>query len=339
MKRILWRATILAVAWALTQPARAQNVQVAFGQEASDEPGELTFQAIPLGIRVERRAALHPCCLQFAPIAEVKDRVVRITEIDQGGPCACPDESWHLFVEIRGLEPGAYDVFVKKEGGQLLGTLTVSVPNEVAFLRGHARDDGRLDLADAIAILDFLYLNGPPPPCMEAADVNDDGRVDLGDAIYLLSYLFAEGPAPPEPHLAPGQDPTPDELNGSGPGPPVRVADFLRGEISGDGWVDLSDALVILLLLHSGGEPTPYCLDAADLDDDGRVTQCDVCLAFALWFGSVDCDRFSGLVQELKGCEEDACPESSRNPIPPPCSVCGPDPTPDTLGCEFRTCW
>ncbi len=81
------------------------------------------------------------------------------------------------------------------------------------FLRGDANNDSRVDLSDAIAILNSLFLGIPPlAPCADALDVNDEGRVDISDAIYLLSYLFQGGAAIPPPYPEPGVDPTPDGL-------------------------------------------------------------------------------------------------------------------------------
>ncbi len=79
------------------------------------------------------------------------------------------------------------------------------------FIRGDVNFDARLDIADAIAALAFLFA-GKPHDCHDAVDANDDGKLDIADAIYLLSYLFVEGKEPPPPFAAPGPDPTPDTI-------------------------------------------------------------------------------------------------------------------------------
>jgi hypothetical protein len=43
-------------------------------------------------------------------------------------------------------------------------------------------------------------------------DGNDDGRVDLSDAVWMLDYTFLNGAPPPDPFLDCGQDPTGDPL-------------------------------------------------------------------------------------------------------------------------------
>ena len=78
------------------------------------------------------------------------------------------------------------------------------------FHRGDVRQNGRIDVTDAILILGFLF-GGSPVGCQEAADVDDDGQVLVTDAILLLRYLFSDGPppAPPGPPGEPcGLDPT-----------------------------------------------------------------------------------------------------------------------------------
>lgn len=79
------------------------------------------------------------------------------------------------------------------------------------FVRGDANRDGRLDIADAIAILSYLFSQSPTVACGDHADANDDGSLNIGDPIYVLQHLFARGPAPPRPYPAPGLDATPSD--------------------------------------------------------------------------------------------------------------------------------
>lgn len=57
--------------------------------------------------------------------------------------------------------------------------------------------DRSVDIADALSILDMLFL-GESASCPTAAAVNGDDRIDLSDAVYLLQYLFYGGPPPSE---------------------------------------------------------------------------------------------------------------------------------------------
>ncbi len=95
---------------------------------------------------------------------------------------------------------------------------------------------------------------------------------------------------------------------GGSPGTIEEVAPtFVRGELTADGKIDLSDAIFGLRYLFLGGTE-PVCLDAADVNDDGRVNVPDSIY----------------LLQHLF--QGGAVP-----PIPYPDS--GPDPTADTVGC------
>ena len=89
------------------------------------------------------------------------------------------------------------------------------------FQRGDANQDEALDLSDAVFSLNYLFLQGTEPPCLDAADSNDDGFPDISDPIYTLLSLFADGPAPPVPFPDCGPDPTEDELGCESGGPCV----------------------------------------------------------------------------------------------------------------------
>ncbi|MEM7166135.1 MAG: immunoglobulin domain-containing protein [Planctomycetota bacterium] len=80
------------------------------------------------------------------------------------------------------------------------------------FRRGDANDDGGVNTADAIFLLNYLFANAAKPACMDAADVDDNGSVNLSDAIQLLNYLFAGAFAPAAPFTSVGFDPTDDDL-------------------------------------------------------------------------------------------------------------------------------
>jgi len=80
--------------------------------------------------------------------------------------------------------------------------------------RGDVGGEGTIDLSDAILILNYLFLAGPAPPCLDASDADDDGEVALTDGIVVLQFLFLGGEPPktPGPNTC-GPDPTPDGLS------------------------------------------------------------------------------------------------------------------------------
>ncbi len=71
-----------------------------------------------------------------------------------------------------------------------------------------------VNIADAIFLLDYLFIGGVASVCPDAADSNDDGSLNIGDAINLLNFLFSNGETIPYPYPGYGIDPTPDGLAG-----------------------------------------------------------------------------------------------------------------------------
>ncbi|MEM7262756.1 MAG: dockerin type I repeat-containing protein, partial [Planctomycetota bacterium] len=82
-------------------------------------------------------------------------------------------------------------------------------PTEPEFIRPDCNGDGGLDIADAIALLNFLF-GGGTITCEDACDANDDGALNIGDAITILNALFAGGGVPAPTDCGP--DPTDDAL-------------------------------------------------------------------------------------------------------------------------------
>ena len=101
-------------------------------------------------------------------------------------------------------------------------TITIST-GPAPFLRGDINQSGRLEVVDAILILDFLFSGATLPAgessranCLaafnfdgstsdDAQGVEDLSDIDSTDAVALLRYLFLRGPAPPAPFPNCGQ--------------------------------------------------------------------------------------------------------------------------------------
>ncbi len=64
------------------------------------------------------------------------------------------------------------------------------------FLAGDANADGMVNIADAMYIINYLFIAGPAPTHPEAGDVNVDGEINVADAVWIVNYLFIAGPAP-----------------------------------------------------------------------------------------------------------------------------------------------
>ncbi len=85
--------------------------------------------------------------------------------------------------------------------------------------------------------------------------------------------------------------------------------EFIRGEINGDGSIDIGDPTYLLNSLFVTGAPAPACADSADVNDDGGVDIGDAVYALSHQFTS--------------------------GPVPPsPFPNCGVDSTADALECD-----
>jgi hypothetical protein len=88
---------------------------------------------------------------------------------------------------------------------------------EPEFLRGDVDENGRVDISDATLLSDILRANAIGyPENRDAADANDDGVIDTDDVAEILGHLFGGVQSLPAPYLAPGLDPTADELHTCG---------------------------------------------------------------------------------------------------------------------------
>ena len=85
------------------------------------------------------------------------------------------------------------------------------VPEEI-FQRGDCNSDDKVDLADSATMLANQF-NGYEILCPDACDSNDDGLLNMADSVYLLNWLFKFGPIPTAPGpFNDGVDPTDDGL-------------------------------------------------------------------------------------------------------------------------------
>ncbi len=95
----------------------------------------------------------------------------------------------HQVTLVVTADDGACDVFSR----------IVDVKQSRRFLRGDCNDDGKIDLADAVCVLNWLFAGEAAPGCVAATNTNGDDDANIADATYLLNHLFAGGPAPAQP--------------------------------------------------------------------------------------------------------------------------------------------
>jgi hypothetical protein len=62
---------------------------------------------------------------------------------------------------------------------------------------GYLNDDGIINIADVVFLINYLFIAGSPPNPVQKGDANCDGVVNIADVVYLINYLFIGG-APPQ---------------------------------------------------------------------------------------------------------------------------------------------
>jgi len=81
----------------------------------------------------------------------------------------------------------------------LFALLAFSQPTSTAadFVCGDFNDSGAgADVEDLVFLVHFMFLEGPSPDNLAAADANGDGRVDVSDLVAFVKYAFALGSRP-----------------------------------------------------------------------------------------------------------------------------------------------
>jgi hypothetical protein len=105
---------------------------------------------------------------------------------------------------------GPADVTVTTPFGEaaLAGGFTYAGGEGPRFVRGNCDGEGGINITDGIALLNFLFLGGKKPGCLEACNADDDGQLNITDGIAILNFLFLGGRAPEPPYPGCGNDTT-----------------------------------------------------------------------------------------------------------------------------------
>lgn len=212
--RVEYARTLAAVGEALEAiariryegPRQATNMAIAeIGIPTGLRPDSAALQALVGQGRIKRidvKGRSITVYLDKIERGETVEVPVSFSAAFAAQPVAAPSRAYDYYESgVDAVDPGR--AIILAEPG-----------DEIPFVRGEANGDGRIDLADVIFILDYLFpASGfASLPCADVADINDDGMTALGDPIAFLMYLFASGPPPAAPFPQLGKDPTPDAL-------------------------------------------------------------------------------------------------------------------------------
>ena len=85
-----------------------------------------------------------------------------------------------------------------------------------SFIRGDVNSDGKMDIADPINVVNYLFRKGPAPACADSADANDDANIDVTDVMLMINHQFRAGAAPAAPFPGCGKDGDLEDADGLG---------------------------------------------------------------------------------------------------------------------------
>ena len=240
--------------------------------------------------------------------------------------CCCANR--HFKAEIQGdlvIDDIHQDFITGVSGNSIEGVEVVDGILQIALLPclepecpGGVNGDA---LVSAIEILPENVVLPPDEICDNGIDDDRDGRADCADTDCAAAANCQ--PAPDEicdNGIDDDEDGAADcddtdcseAANCQEPAGPT----FVRGDANSDGSINLTDGVIPLLYLFSGGT-APACLDATDTNDTGSIEITDAIIIFS-WL-------FSG----------GAAP-AEPSPLSPGYSSeeCAGDPTDDGIGCD-----
>jgi hypothetical protein len=75
---------------------------------------------------------------------------------------------------------------------------TVTSQTTCCSLPGDVNDNtAGPDIADLVYLVNYMFKQGPAPPCMDTSDINgNQAGPDIADLVYLVNYMFKQGAAP-----------------------------------------------------------------------------------------------------------------------------------------------
>lgn len=104
---------------------------------------------------------------------------------------------WAVKLKISDkLVDGVYSIKIKNAKYSLIsGSSKVSMPEVISkltiesYIKGDVNNDGDVDIADAVCIVNHVVGIAAPSFVAQAADVNGDGDADIADAVCIVNYV------------------------------------------------------------------------------------------------------------------------------------------------------
>jgi hypothetical protein len=124
---------------------------------------------------------------------------------------SCPEDGSCAISKSSGLllySPGLSDIGQYRSIGVSVTDSIHAFPcwdnhRELCFLSvkftadyGDANGDSKINVGDAIYLINYIFKDGPKPDPLIVVEVNCDGTVNVGDIVFLVNYIFKSGPVP-----------------------------------------------------------------------------------------------------------------------------------------------
>ena len=109
-----------------------------------------------------------------------------------------PGESAFVSVSFEGLtdgnqysfDPYYYTTYQKQQRVRFNSSFNTDRFTYKSIPRGDANGDDKVDISDALSILNYLTGNSPADFNAAAADVNNDGQVTIADAVIVVNIIM-----------------------------------------------------------------------------------------------------------------------------------------------------
>jgi cellulose/xylan binding protein with CBM9 domain len=180
----------------------------------SDDAVQVLLNGEEVHINDVARGGASPCDFQDAPgpVIFQEGQNSLLVKVFQG------IGGWEFSVRLQ--DSADFGLAVPITEGYTISLTPSGPPPGPRFVRGDANADGSINITDGVFVLNFLFLGGPEPRCVDAAEATDDGQLNITDGVFILNWLFISGAAPPPPSPATanylpsdcGEDPTADDV-------------------------------------------------------------------------------------------------------------------------------
>ncbi len=91
---------------------------------------------------------------------------------------------------------GDLDIVCVNNGSNSI-TILYNDPNiSCCEFRGDLNNDFEIGIADLTFFVDYMFINGDSPDCLDEANTDGESEIDISDLMHLVNYLFQNGPSP-----------------------------------------------------------------------------------------------------------------------------------------------